>query len=123
MTPHFSDSELACKCGCGMLPQPDFMDKIERVRVKYGKPMLVTSGARCPAHNAEESSTGLDGPHTTGRALDVAASGADALKLILLAVAEGITGIGVSQKGNSRFLHFDDLPGDAKHPRPFIWSY
>jgi hypothetical protein len=29
MTPHFSDEELRCKCGCGMLPEPDFMQKTE----------------------------------------------------------------------------------------------
>lgn len=123
MTPHFTSAELTCKCGCGMLPRQDFMDKIERVRVRFGKPMHVTGPARCPKYNNQVSTTGLDGPHTTGRALDIGVRGEDALKLILIAVSEGITGIGVSQKGDSRFIHLDDIPNDAKHPRPYIWSY
>lgn len=123
VTPSFADKELACKCGCGMLPAHDFMLKVERVRVRFGKPMPVASGARCPSHNARESHTGDDGPHTTGRALDVAIRGADALTLVSILLEEGFTGIGVSQKGESRFLHFDDLPANEKRPRPYLWSY
>jgi uncharacterized protein YcbK (DUF882 family) len=120
MTPHFSDDELACKCGCGMLPQADFMAKVEKLRVKAGFPFPVTSGARCPKHNNAVSGTGLIGPHTTGRAIDIAVSRAQAHRLLVLACAAGFTGIGVNQKGNNRFIHLDDLETSA---RPAIWSY
>lgn len=122
-TEHFSDAEVACKCGCGMLPQQDFMDKLEALRVAFGRPMRVTSGARCPAHNAAVSSTGRTGPHTTGRAADVEVMGDAAHKLLRLALEAGFTGIGVKQKGVIRFLHFDDLPAAPGQPRPTIWSY
>lgn len=123
MTPHFNDAELACQCGCGMLPKRDFMERAERVRVRCGFSLPVSSAARCPAHNDKVSSTGLYGPHTTGRAIDFSVMGAQALIVVKAMLEEGFTGIGVSQKGNTRFIHGDDLPNTAGSPRPFIWSY
>jgi uncharacterized protein YcbK (DUF882 family) len=106
-----------------MLPEPDFMQKIEAIRIVFGKPMPISSGARCPAYNKKVSGTGTTGPHTTGRAIDIAISGADALDLLSIALDAGMTGIGVAQKGDLRFLHIDDLPNSPTSPRPFIWSY
>lgn len=119
MTPHFTPAELVCKCGCGMLPEPDFMEKVERLRNFCGFPLPVTSAARCPDHNEKVSRTGRTGPHTTGRAIDIGVRGAQAVTLISLALDEGFTGIGVSQKGASRFIHLDDLI----EGRPTTWSY
>lgn len=123
MTKNFPASELVCRCGCGMLPKQDFMDKVQALREEYGLPMPVTGPARCPAHNAKVSKTGLTGPHTTGRALDFGVLGADALDLIVLARKHGFTGIGVNQKGGGRFIHLDDLPNGPGCPRPYCWSY
>ena len=123
MTPHFSNAEISCRCGCGMLPDKDFMDKIEALRLAYGKPLTVTSAARCPAHNAKESSTGRTGPHTTGRAIDLAVDRGNAYALTKLAFEHGFTGIGWQQKGASRFVHLDMLEDAPGQPRPCIWSY
>ena len=122
MTPHFTKAEVACKCGCGMLPPQDFMDKAERVRFRFGKPMAVTSAARCQSYNDKVSSTGRTGPHTK-RAIDFGVRGADALRLVTILLEEGFTGIGVNQKGDARFIHGDDLPDAPGQPRPHIWSY
>ena len=122
MTPHFSDAELACKCGCGLLPAQSSQDRLERVRVRFGKPMRVTSGSRCPDYNARVSGTGRTGPHTKG-AFDIGAERGDALTLVRIALEEGFTGIGVQQKGAGRFIHLDDLPDAPGQPRPTIWSY
>ena len=123
MTPHFDAKELACRCGCGMLPEQDFMDKVEILRVRLGFPMPVGSAARCPEYNAEVSATGRSGPHVEGRAMDIAISGSRALELVRMALASGFTGLGVNQKGNARFIHLDDLPNKDGQPRPHIWSY
>lgn len=120
MTPHFSDKELACKCGCGMLPAADFMEKVEALRVLAGFPMPVSSAARCAKHNTNVSTTGATGPHTTGRAIDIAVTGAQAYRLVQLALAIGFTGVGISQKGQGRYVHIDDLTGPT---RPALWSY
>lgn len=84
--------------------------------------MPVNSGARCPAYNNKVSGTGLTGPHTKG-AIDVGVRGDQALTVVRIALEEGFTGIGVSQKGDKRFIHLDDLPNAPGQPRPTIWSY
>lgn len=120
--PNFTRDEFECQCGCGSAAMsPTFMGKLQQVRTAYGKPMTVTSGYRCPDHNANVSSTGRDGPHTTGRAADIGVSHADAKRLLALGTIH-FTGIGVKQKGSGRFLHFDDLTAPS-HPRPNVWSY
>lgn len=123
MTPHFPDAELECKCGCGMLPKQDFMDKIEGLRVAYGRPLIVSSAARCPTYNDKVSGTGRTGPHTTGRSIDFAVDRKAAWELLGLAMEFGFSGIGVNQKGGKRFLHLDDLPDAPGQPRPTVWSY
>jgi zinc D-Ala-D-Ala carboxypeptidase len=123
MTPHFTRAELACRCGCGTLPEQYFMTKVEALRVAYGKPLTVTSAARCSTHNANVSGTGMHGPHTTGRAIDFAVDRGDAYRLTKLAFEHGFTGIGWQQKGASRFVHIDDLPDAPGQPRPTTWSY
>jgi len=123
VTPHFTNDELRCKCGCGMLPQKDFMERIEKLRIQFGKPMAVTSGARCPEYNASVSKTGGKGPHTTGRAIDLGVSRGEAWTVLRLAMIAGFTGIGVAQRGHGRFLHLDDLGNDEGQPRPTVWSY
>lgn len=119
------DPKLACSCGCGMLPEQDFMEKVQVVRDIVGKPLPVNSGARCPTYNAKVSGTEKSGPHTTGRAIDFGVSGTLAHRLIAVLIQEGFTGIGVSQKGphGKRFIHADDLPNGPGCPRPWVWSY
>ena len=120
MTPNFSDAELTCKCGCGMLPKQDFMDKIQKLRELVGFTLPVSSAARCPKHNSKVSQTGLQGPHTTGRAIDLQVTGENAYNVLKTALAmNSFTGIGIQQKGGGRFIHLDDL----KNNRPTIWSY
>lgn len=124
VTEHFSMAELECKCGCGRMEVPKgFLDKLEELRAAYGKPMIITSGYRCPKHNNAVSASGFDGPHTLG-AVDIAVSGADAHELLQHAFMIGFTGIGIKQKGHllSRLVHLDDLPVHI-HPRPRVWSY
>jgi uncharacterized protein YcbK (DUF882 family) len=121
-TEHFTTAELACRCGCGMLPQRDFIEKIERLRVRLGFPFIVTSAARCSKHNSQVSGTGKTGPHTTGRAIDIRVSGAQAVKLLTAALQSGdFTGFGIQQKCSGRFIHLDDLV--EGYPRPGVWSY
>lgn len=118
--PNFSQDELKCPC-CGVMGmQPDFLDDLQEFRKAYGKPMPISSGYRCFKYNAKVSSTGDNGPHTTGRAVDVLAGGRAAYELLKLAFEHGFTGIGVSQKGTSRFIHLDKVTAG---PRPNVWSY
>lgn len=105
--------------------EPAFVDRLNRLRDRLAKPLIVLSGYRCPAHNKAVSRTGEDGPHTFGRAVDLSASRAFALQIVSLAVELGFTGIGLRQHGGEagRFVHLDDLPGALLRPRPTVWTY
>jgi uncharacterized protein YcbK (DUF882 family) len=99
---------------------PDFLYKLDNLRKDFGKPIIISSGYRCPHHNEAVSSTGLGGPHTTGKACDILVSGHDAYDLLKLVVNHGFKGIGINQKGPSRFIHLDMIDSDL---RPWLWSY
>jgi uncharacterized protein YcbK (DUF882 family) len=121
---YFQASEFACHCGCGQnLIDSQFVTELDELRHRYGAPLKVSSGYRCPEHNAKVSETGLTGPHTTGRAADLLVDRGNAYKLLKLALELGFTGIGVQQKGTGRFLHIDNLPNAPGQPRPTLWSY
>ena len=116
--PNFTEAEFRCKHSGRCLMHPDFMARLQRLRVAYGKPMTVTSGYRHASHPIEAAKA-KPGEHSTGRAADIAVQGADALRLLHLALDAGFARIGVQQKGSGRFLHLGDSP-DFK---PGIWSY
>lgn len=116
---HFQFSEFACKhCGQNEMKW-DFITKLDALRKEVGFPLPVTSGYRCPIHNQNVSTTGPNGPHTTGRAVDLGVRGAQAHAVLSAALKAGFTGIGVQGKGPTRFLHLDDLTDN----RPAVWSY
>ena len=114
---HFQRGEFACKCGCGRCEmQSEFMNRLQALRMIWGKPMLITSGYRCPDHPKEKNKA-QPGTHNQGIAADIGISGADALSLLRLALDANFTGIGINQKGSGRFIHLDI----REHPA--IWSY
>lgn len=121
---NFSQEEMRCRETGELRIDPDFMDRLQRLRVRFGKPMRVTSGFRSPYHSLERGKEHR-GAHTYGCAVDVAVIGADAYRLVQLALEAGFNGIGVSQRaGVPRFVHLDTLPGGMPFlPRPAIWSY
>lgn len=123
MWQHFTRDEFKCKhCGKNKI-EDSFVDKLEALRVRVGFPLIVSSGYRCPTHNAAVSSTGPNGPHVTGRAVDFALSRHRAWEVLRAAMDMGFSGIGVQQKGGGRFLHLDDLEEPDHAPRPTLWSY
>jgi zinc D-Ala-D-Ala carboxypeptidase len=119
---NFSKDEFDCKHTGNNKMHGGFMDRLQALRTEYGKPMRVTSGYRDAAHPIEAKKS-TPGAHASGRAVDIGVDGADALRLVSLAIKHGFTGIGVQQKGTSRFIHLDDLPNSPGRPRPHIWSY
>jgi len=118
---HFTDAELACHhCGKEGI-KPEFLAVLEAIRENCGFPMPITSGYRCDFHPVE-AKKGVEhhGAHQQGRAVDVAVSREQAYLVIAAALKHGITGIGVEQKGDQRFLHLDMA---LTLPRPMVWSY
>jgi len=116
---YFTAEELCCShCGAYKF-DTGFRALLNDMRAELGFPLPVTSGYRCPEHPLEKRKGHAEGAHTTGKAIDIAVSGSQALALVELALKRGVTRIGVNQKGAGRFIHLDksDLPG------PTIWSY
>lgn len=126
---HFSyetDRMLACPC-CGTRGMvPSVMRDLDNLRDESPFPFIITSGYRCPSYNSKNSSTGLDGPHTTGRSVDIHVIGGEVYSLLPKLHKYGFTGIGLSQKGEhrKRFMHIDNLKDhETKGPRPWVWTY
>ena len=120
---NFSEAEFTCQCGCGQTQMnEEFLWWLQKLRTTLGEPMAISSGYRCHDHNDAVSSTGRDGPHTSGWACDVRVHGAAAHQLLRVALSFGARGVGISQKGdhNKRFLHLDML---LEPLRPRVWSY
>lgn len=125
--PHINPAhEWADHVDGSIVVETDFLDRFERLRAALGYALPINSGYRTPAHNRAVSTTGDNGPHTTGRACDIRIYGARALDLITAARALGFTGFGVQQKETvpllERYVHVDDLTAPA-YPRPGLWSY
>lgn len=123
--PDFTPMEMACK-GTGIVTvHTDFMNRLQGIRDVYNGVMNVSSGYRAPEYNRKVSKTGYTGPHTTGRAVDITIFGYDQIRLLRIALAHGMTGIGLKQKGphHLRFMHLDDLSNDNSQPRPWNWTY
>jgi len=99
------------------------MRKVIEMRKFLGFPFFVSSGYRCPDYNDIVSTTGRNGPHTTGRAIDILCDYEQAFLILSNAKRFGFTGVGVKQKGVNRFIHLDDLTGSVNRPRPTVWSY
>lgn len=119
--PNFNKCEFDCKHTGANEMQHEFMIKLQQLRNMYGKPMLITSGFRSKFHPIEARKNS-PGTHTTGLACDIGVSRSDAYEVLRLAMQLGFTGIGVSQKGGTRFIHLD-VAQAPQFPRPNIWSY
>lgn len=102
---------------------PEHRARIDELRYRAGFPLILTSGYRCPIHNQAVSSTGPNGPHTTGEASDVGVDRKRAYIVLGIAIDMKFSGIGIQQKGAGRFIHLDDLREPRHAPRPTLWSY
>ena len=110
---YFKDVEIACQCGCGLMPSTKSIERLYAFRIIMGKPVKVTSGARCKAHNAHVGGA-ANSPHLLG-AFDVDIAPEDEWRAIQAAQAVGFTGIGIK---NNVFMHLDD-----QHGKPTVWTY
>ena len=132
--PNFSPEEGAnpdwSKSGLAYV-EPKLLDLLQDLRTTLGFPLRITSAYRSPLHNVSVSSTGFEGPHTTGLAVDVGVAGKEAGEFLEVVMREftavglpddlRIQGIGIAQRGlwRDRFIHIDAL----SRPHLTIWSY
>ena len=105
---YFTDDELACKCGdCDGEMKPSFMVRLVKLRAFLDFPFPISSAYRCPDHNAKVG--GSKGSyHMKGRAVDIAVTHDQAWQIVAAAKKFGFQGVGISQKGEGRFIHLDN---------------
>lgn len=117
---YFTDAELTCKCGCGLMPHRKSIERLYALRILLASPLIVTSGARCTKYN-DEVGGAKSSAHLSGTAFDLCCTNKSIhllmeYDLIRLSIMVGFTGIGIA---NNRFLHVDDLPRLSSA----IWHY
>jgi zinc D-Ala-D-Ala carboxypeptidase len=116
--PYFTKAEFDCKHTGKNDMQPEFMAKLQLLREKYGRSMIVTSGYRHWTHPVEARKGHTTGEHTRGTCADIACtSGAERYKIIQLALQLGFPRIGIAKN----FIHLGI--GGAGLPSPTIWDY
>ena len=92
---------------------PEFIAKLQALRDVWGKPMLVSSGARCATWNAIIHGA-AQSQHLLGKAADIVFPDArDIPKFVALAEKLGFGGIGTGLT----FVHLDSRDGHAR------WTY
>ena len=90
LSTHFSSAELACKC-CGVyVENKELLFRLEMLRAKLGKPIIITSGYRCPRHNKEVGGV-ANSQHTKGTAVDIKVAGYTPAQVAQLAKQCGFT--------------------------------
>lgn len=114
--PNFSPQELACRGTGRLMVVPAAMDKLQALRDRLGKPLIINSGYRSPEHNRAVG--GAKGSkHMEGIAFDVSMSNHDPVTFIEAAKAVGFRAIGTYPRQN--FVHVDARPNEARWGRPF----
>lgn len=116
---YFKQSEFDQKglAGSGANMDRELVVHLNELRRRCGFAFIITSGYRSPEYNKQVSSTGEDGPHTTGKAVDIKATSRQKYVILREALAMGVfTGIGIGKD----FIHLDTL---ITSPRPNVWTY
>lgn len=94
MTPNFQRSDFACKCGCGFdTVDYDLALILERLGGHFERRVIVTSGCRCPQHNAAVGGSPRS-QHLFARASDVVVEGIDPGLVYELLDQWGVPGLG-----------------------------
>ena len=112
----FKEGEFACKCGgkyCNGFPVNNIDDRLlailDEARADAGAPIIITSGYRCPTHNANIGGA-KDSYHTRGMAADVCCAGVSPKNLAALIravmVRKGLQG-GLQNYDKEGFVHVD----------------
>lgn len=118
LSEHFNKSEFKCPCGCGSDNiDTGLVDKLEELRGFLGKPIVITSGVRCPAHNAAVGGV-ADSAHVSGKAADIRVhSGGELFQMLDFIIFHRIfTRIGIGKT----LIHVDV---DLSKPTNTVWVY
>ena len=105
---YFNQNELACRCGkCDLKTvKEEIIAVLQIARIQLKKPLIVTSGARCPIHNKNVGGV-ASSLHVKGEAVDISMknlSNQEAKALVTIFLQNGATGFGINFQKD--FIHF-----------------
>ena len=101
---NFSPAEIACR-GTGQLKlHPEALDKLQALRNRLGKPLIIRSAYRSPEHNRNVGGAPRS-KHMDGTAFDIAMSNHDPAVFEAAAREVGFLGFGFYPR--SGFIHID----------------
>lgn len=101
---NFSPAEIACR-GTGQIKiSTEAMDKLQALRVKLGKPLIVRSAYRSPEHNKAVGGAKAS-KHMEGTAFDISMANHD--PVVFEAAAREVGFLGFGYYPRSGFVHID----------------
>lgn len=71
---YFTEKELSCRCGCGLLPTQELVDALDVLRETTGEPMIIGRCMTCKEHNAKIGGA-INSRHLQGDAVDIDVKG------------------------------------------------
>lgn len=112
ITTNLSIEEFQCKCGnCSATVHDEALSfGLQKIRTHFGSPMIINSGYRCPAHNANVGGSSQS-YHVKGMAADIVIPGVNVSEICAYAESIGFYGIGMYDDG---YVHLDTRPKDKK---------
>ncbi|CAM3634947.1 MULTISPECIES: D-Ala-D-Ala carboxypeptidase family metallohydrolase [Thalassospira] len=101
---NFSPAEIACRGSGSLRINEDALDKLQALRDRLGKPLIVRSAYRSPAHNRAVGGAPRS-THMDGTAFDIAMANHDPVAFEAAAREVGFLGFGFYPR--SDFMHID----------------
>lgn len=105
--PNFTPAEMASKREGELGIDRDAMTRLQRLRQRLGRPLIITSAYRSAAHNKAVGGA-KNSYHKRGKAFDIRMENHNPVEFEAAARAEGFTGFGYYPK--SGFMHIDTGP-------------
>ena len=132
LSANFKASEFSCKgsgCCSTVMIDEQLVTYLQKIRDHFGKSITITSGYRCPTHNARVG--GATGSrHSKGQAADIVIQGVAPREVAKYAESIGIKGIGLYETSkDGHFTHIDTRDyksfwyGQSEEPRTTFGVY
>ena len=117
---HFRLSEYECRCGQCSETRVDLehVERLEILRRELGRPVVITSAYRCPAHNQVVGGHRTS-EHMEGTATDVVVRGVEPDRVALTADRLSFPGLG----RYDTFTHVDSRDLAYRDGRPARWDH